>query len=561
MAENSSDSYSDIDPRSGFCRTNRTFYSKRNPVAIPSNQWLDATTYISARPHRATVAFIDAATGHRLTFPDLWRAVESVATSLSVDLAIRKGQTVLILSPNSIEFPIVFLAVISIGAVVTTANPLLTSDEIQKQIADSKPVLAFTTLHLIPKLAASNLPIVLLRSGAVKLNRRSDALRIVDSIEEMMNREVSRNRVKERVHQDDAATLLYSSGTTGASKGVVTTHRNLIAITEMLLQRLGSDEEKNRIMVCTVPMFHIYGVVAFATGLIAAGATVVVLPKFDMHELLTAIQNFSVNYLPLVPPILVALTANAKKLRNKYDLSSLKIINSGGAPLSKEVTEEFLKLYPNVMIRQSYGLTESTAVGASSDTMDECRKHGSAGLLSPNMAAKIADPETGESLPVNRTGELWLKGPAIMKGYFRNEEATNSTLDSEGWLRTGDLCYIDEDGFLFVVDRIKELIKYNGYQVPPAELEALLLGHPEIEDVAVIPFPDKDSGQIPMAYLVRKSGSKISETEVMEWIAKKVAPYKKIRRVAFISSIARNPAGKILRKDLIKLATATSSKI
>ncbi|KAI3464728.1 hypothetical protein Pfo_021391 [Paulownia fortunei] len=547
---------SNIDPRSGFCKANSTFYSKRKPIPLPSNELLDVTTFISSRAHRGEIAFIDAATGRQLTFADVWRAVDAVSSSLSADFGIRKGHVILLLTPNSIYFPIVCLAVMSLGAVITTTNPLNTSREIAKQIADSKPVLAFTIPQLLPKLADSNLPIVLLGSSSgTPSYPNSSKLRIVTSIEEMMRREPSQSRVKERVHQDDTATLLYSSGTTGASKGVVSSHRNLIAMVQTVVNRFKLDEEKQT-FICTVPMFHIYGLVAFATGLIASGSTVVILSKFEMDEMLMAIQKFSATYLPLVPPILVVLVNNADIIRKKYDLSSLHSVLSGGAPLSKEVIEGFSEKYPNVTILQGYGLTESTGIGASTDSLEESRKYGTAGLLSPSMEAKIVDPESGEALPVNRTGELWLRGPSIMKGYFSNEEATASTLDSKGWLRTGDLCYIDEDGFVFVVDRLKELIKYKGYQVPPAELEALLLTHPEIADAAVIPFPDKVVGQFPMAYVVRKTGSTITESGVMDFIAQQVAPYKRIRRVAFVTSIPKNPSGKILRKDLIKLAVS-----
>nr|QLM00652.1 4-coumarate-CoA ligase-like 4 [Ziziphora clinopodioides subsp. bungeana] len=539
------------DPRSGFCASNSTFYSKRKPIPLPPNRSLDVTTFISSRAHRGEVAFIDAATGRRLTFADLWRAVDAVAASLSSDFGIRKGHVILLLTPNSIYFPIVCLAVMSLGAVITTTNPLNTSGEISKQIADSKPVLAFTTAALLPKLADSNrnLPVVLLADSS------PGGLGIVASIEEMMRREPSRSRVRERVDQDDTATLLYSSGTTGASKGVVSSHRNLMAMVQTVVNRFKLDEAKET-FICTVPMFHIYGLVAFATGLIAAGSTVVILSKFEMDEMLMAIQKYSATYLPLVPPILVALANYGDNIKKKYDLSSLHTVLSGGAPLSKEVIEGFSEKFPNVGVLQGYGLTESTGIGASTDSLEESRKYGTAGLLSPSMEAKIVDPETAAALPVNRTGELWLRGPSVMKGYFSNEEATASTLDSQGWLRTGDLCYIDEDGFIFVVDRLKELIKYKGYQVPPAELEALLLTHPDIDDAAVIPFPDKEAGQAPMAYVVRKAGSALTETRVMEFISKQVAPYKRIRRVAFVSSVPKNPSGKILRKDLIKLAVS-----
>ncbi|KAF5740925.1 4-coumarate--CoA ligase-like 5-like [Tripterygium wilfordii] len=541
-----------IDPRSGFCKSNSVFYSKRKPIPLPPNQSLDVTTFIASRAHHGRTAFIDAATGSKLSFAELWRAVESVASCLA-EMGVRKGHVILLLSPNSIFFPVVCLAVMSLGAIITTTNPLNTPREISKQISDSKASLAFTTLELVPKLAAaSSLPIILIDGTS---SQSTSNVKIVNNLSEMMKKEPSGSRVKDRVNQDDTATLLYSSGTTGASKGVVSSHRNLIAMVQTVLSRFNL-EDGEQTFICTVPMFHIYGLVAFATGLLASGSTIVVLSKFEMHEMLSSIQKYRATYLPLVPPILVALINGANQVKAKYDLSSLNWVLSGGAPLSKEVIEGFVEQYPTVTILQGYGLTESTGVGASTDSLEESRRYGTAGMLSTSMEAKIVDPESGKALPVNRTGELWLGGPTIMKGYFSNVEATASTLDSQGWLRTGDLCYIDDDGFIFVVDRLKELIKYKGYQVPPAELEALLLTHPEISDAAVIPFPDREVGQYPMAYVVRKSGSNLTDSAIMDFVARQVAPYKRIRRVAFITSIPKNASGKILRKDLIQLATS-----
>eukprot|EP00253_Pinus_taeda_P006910 PITA_06910 len=191
-------------------------------------------------------------------------------------------------------------------------------------------------------------------------------------------------------------------------------------------------------------------------------------------------------------------------------------------------------------------------------TDEENEHYGTAGLLAANVEAKVVDTASGKDMPPNHKGELWLRGPTIMKGYLGNDEATASTLDSEGWLKTGDLCYIDEEGFLFVVDRIKELIKYKAFQVAPAELEELLLSNPDISDAAVIPYPDDEAGQIPMAFVVRKSDSNLSKEDVINFVAKQVSPYKKIRRVAFVNSIPKSPSGKILRKDLIHQALSTS---
>ncbi|XP_058725435.1 probable CoA ligase CCL5 [Vicia villosa] len=540
------------DPRSGFCSSNSIFYSKRKPLSLPPNHSLDATTFISSRAHHGNIAFIDASTARQFTYQQLWRAVDSVTSSLST-MGIRKGDVILLLSPNSIYFPIVCLSVMSLGAIITTTNPLNTTREIAKQIADSKPVLAFTTPQLVSKItgASPSLPVILMDTGG---NSSSSS---TNTLEKMMEKEPELSRMKERINQDDTATLLYSSGTTGPSKGVVSSHKNLIAMVQIIMDRFSeSKENRGETFICTVPMFHIYGLAVFATGLLALGSTIVVLSKFEMHDLLSSIQKFRASFLPLVPPILVAMLNNADAINSKYDLSSLHTVLSGGAPLSKEVTEGFIEKYRNVKILQGYGLTESSGVGSSTESLEESRRYGTAGLVSSSTEAMIVDTETGKPLPVNRTGELWLRGPTIMKGYFSNEEATTSTINSEGWLRTGDVCYIDTDGFLFVVDRLKELIKYKGYQVPPAELEALLLTHPDILDVAVIPFPDKEVGQYPMAYVVRKPGSNISQAQVMDFVAQQVAPYKKIRKVAFISSIPKNPSGKILRKDLIALASS-----
>ncbi|PQP97792.1 4-coumarate--CoA ligase-like 5 [Prunus yedoensis var. nudiflora] len=551
-----------VDGRSGFCNSSSTFYSKRKPIPLPHNDSLDITTFISSQAHRGTVAFIDGSTGRQLNYAQLWRAVRSVASSLS-DMGIRKGHVILLLSPNSIFFPVVCLAVMSLGAILTTTNPLNTTGEIAKQIADSKPVLAFTTRQLISKLGGSttDLSIVLIDDDEIKApNHGIGNGKIVSTLGQMMVKKQSSNgglNLKEEINQDDTATLLYSSGTTGASKGVVSSHKNMIAMVRLLLSRFNLDDGVDTFL-CTVPMFHIYGLAVFATGLLASGATIVVLSKFEMHDMLWAIQKHRVTYLPLVPPILVALINAVDQIKAKYDLSSLRTVLSGGAPLSREVIEGFVEKYPTVNILQGYGLTESTGMGASADNLEESRRYGTAGLLSASMEAKIVDPDSGKALAVNQTGELWLKGPTIMKEYFSNAEATAATLDAQGWLRTGDMCYIDEDGFIFVVDRLKELIKYKGYQVPPAELEALLLTHPQIADAAVIPFPDDKVGQYPMAYVVRKARSNLSEKDVMEFVEKQVAPYKKIRRVAFIASVPKNPSGKILRKDLIQLATSSS---
>ncbi|CDY31472.1 BnaC05g15810D [Brassica napus] len=510
-----------IDRKSGFCDSTSIFHSKREPMSLPPNQHLDVTSFISSQPHRGKTAFVDAVTGRRLGFSELWLGVERVASCLYA-LGVRKGNVVIIISPNSILFPIVSLSVMSLGAVITTANPINTPGEISNQIEDSRPVLAFTTRQL-NRVASSG------EGARAKISR-----------------------VKQRVNQDDTAALLYSSGTTGKSKGVMLTHRNLIALVQAYRARFGLEQRT----VCTIPMCHIFSFGGFATSLIALGWTIVVLPRFEMAQLLSAVEIHRPSHLSLVPPMLVAMVNGAEEINSKYDLSSLQTVVVGGAPLSREVTEKFVERYSNVRVLQGYGLTETAAIVASMFTKEETERYGSSGLLAPSVEGKIVDPDTGRVLGVGRTGELWLRSPTVMKGYFKNEEATASTIDLEGWLKTGDLCYIDCEGFVFVVDRLKELIKCNGYQVAPAELEALLLAHPEIADAAVIPIPDMKAGQYPMAYILRTAGSNLSESEIMGFVAKQVSPYKRIRKVTFLASIPKNPSGKILRRELVKLTTS-----
>ncbi|KAG7654968.1 AMP-binding enzyme C-terminal domain [Arabidopsis suecica] len=472
-----------VDPRSGFCKSNSTFYSKRNPLCLPPNPSLDVTTFISSQPQRGTTAFIDASTGHRLTFSDLWRVVDRVADCLYHEVGIRRGDVVLILSPNSIYIPVVCLSVMSLGAVVTTANTLNTSGEISKQIAQSNPTLVFTTSQLAPKLAAA-ISVVLTDEEDEKRVELTSGVRVVGILSEMMKKETSGQRVRDRVNQDDTAMMLYSSGTTGTSKGVISSHGNLTAY---VAKYIDDKWKRDEIFVCTVPMFHSFGLLAFAMGSVASGSTVVILRRFGLDDMMQAVEKYKATILSLAPPVLVAMINGADQLKAKYDLTSLRKVRCGGAPLSKEVTDSFLEKYPTVDIFQGYALTESHGSGASTESVEESLKYGAVGLLSSGIEARIVDPETGRVMGVNQPGELWLKGPSISKGYFRNEEATNETINLEGWLKTGDLCYIDEDGFLFVVDRLKELIKYKGYQVPPAELEALLIAHPHILDAAVIP--------------------------------------------------------------------------
>ncbi|KAJ1428454.1 AMP-dependent synthetase/ligase [Sesbania bispinosa] len=314
-----------------------------------------------------------------------------------------------------------------------------------------------------------------------------------------------------KIEPNDVVALPYSSGTTGLPKGVMLTHKGL-----------------------------------------RAKATILLMPKFDINALLALIHKHRITIAPVVPPIVLAI-AKSPDL-HKYDLSSIRVLKSGGAPLGKELEDTLRAKFPNAKLGQGYGMTEAGPVLTMSlafakEPMDV--KPGACGTVVRNAEMKIVDPETGNSLPRNQPGEICIRGDQIMKGYLNDPEATKRTIDKEGWLHTGDIGYIDDDDELFIVDRLKELIKYKGFQVAPAELEALLLSHPKISDAAVVPMKDEAAGEVPVAFVVRSNGhTDVTEDEIKQFISKQVVFYKRINRVFFIDAIPKSPSGKILRKDL-----------
>lgn len=562
-----------IDPKSGFCSATGTYTSKREPAHLPSDPFL---TLPSLLLHRHTfnpsaIAFIDSSTGASLSYGDLKRQVFCLAAGLT-SFGVQPGDVVLILSPNSMSFGVTLLAIMACGAIVTTTNPLNTSSEIATQASDSKAKFVASLPSLLPKLP--KLPLILLKDfgksdlvslpldGKQNLELDSSTItlaitrlgfpRVTTFSELLLSKPQTASLYRGR--QDDVAALLYSSGTTGASKGVILTHRNFIAQIFILMQVEDGLPWTERVYLCLIPMFHVYGMAFFGCGLLAKGSTVVLQQKFDFVETLQAIEKFRVTHMPVVPPILIALAKSPAV--QKFNLSSLRNVGSGAGPLSKEVLDAFIARFPDVVIPQGYGMTESTAVGAHTAREEETKHHGSTGMIAANFEFKIVDVDSGLPLHPNQRGEIWMRGPTIMKGYFGRPGETAAVLDKEGWLHTGDLGYIDTEGYLFVVDRLKELIKYKGFQVAPAELEAVLLSHPKIMDVAVIPFPDKEAGQIPLAFVVRNPENMLTEQEVMRFVADKVAPYKKVRKVAFVTAIPKSTAGKTLRKDLVAIATS-----
>eukprot|EP00249_Psilotum_nudum_P012013 c23531_g1_i1 orf=443-2071(-) len=533
-----------------YCSRDGIYRSCLPPASIPDDPYLHFVEYMfmgnAGRPEfAAKLAMVDAKTGQRLTYGEFHNSVLAVAAGLT-GIGVKQGDVVLLMLRNSVYVPVLFNAVLSIGAVVTTMNPLNTAQEIVVQLKHSKTSLIITSYDAVGKVLNLGLPLVLLDDG------RTDASSFEFTHFEKLLSADPRNAPKVRIKQTDTAALLYSSGTTGLSKGVILSHGNFIAALSILEYARKEPLQDDDVALALLPMFHVAGLVWVAGDVLHSGGTLVILPKFDLVDMLEAIERYKITHLGIVPPVVVALTKSPTV--NKYDLNSVRSIHSGGSPLGKKTIESFLSKHPHVTkVEQAYGMTETTGIGCglAADT-----PFGSAGRLMSNTEAKVVDTETGKCLPPNNIGELLLRGPFVMQGYLNNARATAETIDNGHWIHTGDLVYFDDSGSMFVVDRLKELIKHKGFQVPPAELEALLLTHPKIADCAVVPFQDEYAGEIPLAYIVCTSGSSLTAGEVINFVAEKVAPHKKIRKVTFVDGIPRSPSGKILRKMLKEQARA-----
>jgi acyl-CoA synthetase (AMP-forming)/AMP-acid ligase II len=346
--------------------------------------------------------------------------------------------------------------------------------------------------------------------------------------------------------REDLIALPYSSGTTGLPKGVMLTHHNLVSNLRQM-EGLCYFYETDT-LICVLPLFHIYGLVVVLNMGLYSGATVVMMPRFDLETFLKAAQDYEITLAHLVPPIVLALSKHP--VVDNYKLPKLHTIFSGAAPLGEDLTRACMERL-GCSVRQGYGMTETSPVTHSSPAPPWPVKFGSVGVPAPNTECKIVDLETGAELGAGEKGEVCVRGPQIMTGYLNKPEATAQTIDLEGWLHTGDIGYFDEDGHFFIVDRAKELIKYKGFQVPPAELEAVLLTHPCIADAAVIPYPDEEAGEVPKGIIVLREPAE--PEAIMEFVAERVAPHKRIRHLEFVDKIPKSPSGKILRRVLVDM--------
>jgi acyl-CoA synthetase (AMP-forming)/AMP-acid ligase II len=481
-------------------------------------------------------AIIEGTSGRSLSYRQLQRKIRQAAAGLH-RRGFQKGDVLAILSPNLPEYAIALHAVWLLGGITTTLNPLYTAEEITFQLNDSAARYLLTVPAFIEKaqevMAKTKVEEIFVFGEAAGATPFESLL-----LEEADPPEVAINP------QEDVAALLYSSGTTGFPKGVMLTHRNLVA---NLAQIEASEQmfQDDRV-IAVLPFYHVYGQMVILNKTLYRGATVVTMPRFELEPFLRIMQDYGITLAPLAPPLVLLLAKSP--LVDKFDLSRLRQIFSAAAPLGQEVEQACAERL-GCVITQAYGMTEASPATHWSPEEPSKIKSGSVGLVMPGTECKVVSLETWEAVGPNETGEILIRGPQVMKGYLNQPEATAQTIDSEGWLHSGDIGYGDQDGYFFIVDRLKELIKYKGYQVAPAELEAVLVSHPQVADAAVIPMADPEAGEIPKAYVVLKG--EVTPEELMAYVAERVAPFKKIRRVEITGQIPKSASGKILRRMLV----------
>lgn len=493
------------------------------------------------------IAVVDGASGAETTYRALRGQIDALAGAVAAQ-GLGVHGVAAILCPNVPAFVTVFHGLLRAGATVTTINSLYTADEIANQLTDAGAGWLFTVSALLP--AA--------REAAYRTGIPASRLVVLDGADghPSLGDLLAMGAPAPQVSFDPAthvAVLPYSSGTTGRPKGVMLSHRNLVANVEQARGLLGVVPEDR--LLALLPFFHIYGLTVLLNLALRQRARLVTMPRFDLPEFLRIIQEHRCSYLFIAPPVAVALSKHP--LVAEYDLGSVHTALSGAAPLDGELGARLAERL-GCRVLQGYGMTEMSPVSHLIPRDGREAPVSSVGYTVPNMQCRLVDLATGEDIPVpaegtSAPGHLLCRGPNVMLGYLNRPQETADTLDADGFLHTGDIATVRADGVVTIVDRLKELIKYNGYQIAPAELEALLLTHPGIADSAVIGSFDADGQEVPKAFVVRQPGAEgdaLDVAGVMDFVAAKVAPFKKIRRVEFIEAVPKSSSGKILRRML-----------
>ncbi|OQU93933.1 hypothetical protein CLAIMM_00368 isoform 2 [Cladophialophora immunda] len=535
------------------------FKSPHPRVEIPEDittwEWVFETKEFSPlykTPREPLAGYVNAVTKERLD----WAAVKTAATQLSTawvkEYGFQPGETISLFSTNTIWYPVAMWAVIRAGGRVNGASPAYTAEEMTYalKIAKSRFLVTLPTSLDVALAAARNVGIP--RHHVFLLEGKAEGC---ISIQDLMRRGEKYTpdppyRVpRGKTNKDVCGYLNFSSGTTGLPKAVMLSHHNIIAQCHQLRQIQAPGRYK---ILAVMPLFHITGLVRFCTYPIFMNGDSVMLPAFTMESMLRAICEFKIQELILVPPIIIRLVRD--KIVDDFDLRHVDRWSSGSAPISPEIIALLQKKFPWTGFRQGYGATESTAcISAHPPSHYDYKYATTGGMLVANTEAKVIDLTTGKELGVGETGEILARGPQIAIGYLDNPAASAETFDQDGYFHTGDVGHFDAEGLIHIEDRIKEMIKVKGLQVPPAELEDLLLGHPEVEDCAVLGIPDEYSGEKPKAYVVLKAGVRESDEvgkRLLQFVRERKVRYKWLVEIEFTQQVPKSPTGKLLRRIL-----------
>ncbi len=493
--------------------------------------------------HADRPALIDGATGAVMTYGELRDRVRATAAGLA-GRGVGPGDVVGIYSPNVPDYATAFLGVAQAGAANTTANGLYGVDELMFQLRDCKARMLITHPALADQALAAARAVGI--DEVVSFGEMDGAIPFESLLSSGEPAVVTIDSAR------DTVSLPYSSGTTGLPKGVRLTHRNLVANLQQIegVLEMGPDD----VVMGILPFFHIYGQIVVMASALRAGASIVTMARFDLEQYLALIQEYRATRAFVAPPIVLAFAKHP--LIDQYDISSLVHVLSAAAPLDA-VTAAQAAARIGCPISQGYGMTEASPVITLVAPFGEDRP-GSVGPLIANTEGRIVDPATGRDVPTGESGELWARGPQVMPGYLGNDAATAATIVEDGWLRTGDIATADADGWITITDRFKELIKVRGFQVAPAELEALLLTHPAITDSCVIPVPDDATGERPKAFVVVREP--VEPQAVIDWMRERSAPHKRLIAVEIVDEIPKSASGKILRRVLVERERAAASK-
>ncbi|KAM3960213.1 uncharacterized protein ACR2FA_005696 [Aphomia sociella] len=496
----------------------------------------------------ATVCSI---TGHGYTYAQLHRLSMVFGAFLRSKLNLKEGDKVAIVLPNVPEYPCVVLGALQAGCVVSPMNPIYTAKDLQiqleliecKAVVSSK--ISYPNIAEALKSMNSNIPVILLDNDGLP----EGTIRFADLAE---NTNIDINCLKSvKRSADDVAVVPFSSGTSGFPKGVVLTHRAIVASSQMIsmpdiLAVLETTATQQSVFTAVIPFFHIFGFNVLMLSQLYFGCKLVTMPHFKPDLFLQTVSKYKSDVLFLVPPIVMFL-AKHPAVKPEY-LESVRSIICGAAPLSPADADLVTAKNKNIFFRQGYGLTETCGSISVAKTTD--RNHSSVGYVLSNSEIKITDLDTKQALGPGKEGEIWFRGPNLMSGYYKNEAATKSDITEDGWYKTGDIGTYDENKYLYLTDRMKELIKVKGFQVAPAELETVIQSHPKVADCAVLGIPDPITGETPKAFLVPRPGQDLKPEELMEYVNSKVTKFKKIKHAQIVDEIPKNAAGKILKRVL-----------